>query len=230
MGLDGVELVQAVEMTFNIEIPNEVAENIITVGDMYNAVWDRVQIKLRIEPLRCKSALLFYETRRYFFKQFGVLKSDFMPDTLLEDIFPANDRRNQWKKMARELNWKIPGLTLSDAIKKNSVILTLLVAVVEIPLMMIKTPFGSHAFIYVMVGFFLFIFIRNFFKNSFGGMTVRTLIHDMVYLNFRNQLPTELHNRKEVEYLVRQIIMEKQGIEEHKLVPEARFVHDLGVE
>jgi acyl carrier protein len=38
MGLDVVELVMAVEEEFEVEIPNEVQEKLITVGDLADAV------------------------------------------------------------------------------------------------------------------------------------------------------------------------------------------------
>ena len=38
MGLDTVELVMAVEETFDIEIPNQVAPNLAVLGDLHNYV------------------------------------------------------------------------------------------------------------------------------------------------------------------------------------------------
>ena len=38
MGLDGVELVLAIEDSFGVEIPDEDAERIITVGDLNDYV------------------------------------------------------------------------------------------------------------------------------------------------------------------------------------------------
>ena len=43
MGLDGVELIMEVEKAFTIQIPDREAENILTVGDLYNSVWNHVE-------------------------------------------------------------------------------------------------------------------------------------------------------------------------------------------
>lgn len=43
MGLDTVELLMTVEKHFGISIPDQEAENIITVGDFHEAVWQHLQ-------------------------------------------------------------------------------------------------------------------------------------------------------------------------------------------
>lgn len=43
MGLDSVEILMKVEKPFGINIPDQEAEKIITVGDFHNSVWQRLQ-------------------------------------------------------------------------------------------------------------------------------------------------------------------------------------------
>jgi acyl carrier protein len=43
MGLDTVELLMEIERAFGIAIPDQQAEQIITVGDYYEVVWEHLQ-------------------------------------------------------------------------------------------------------------------------------------------------------------------------------------------
>lgn len=45
MGLDSVEILMEIEDSFGIEIPQHEAERICTVGDLYNAVWQKLEGK-----------------------------------------------------------------------------------------------------------------------------------------------------------------------------------------
>jgi len=43
MGLDSVDIIIKVEKSFGIRIPNREAEKICTVGDIHNAVWQKLE-------------------------------------------------------------------------------------------------------------------------------------------------------------------------------------------
>ncbi|MEQ8576408.1 MAG: hypothetical protein RIB63_20255, partial [Fulvivirga sp.] len=94
MGLDSVELVIEVEKTFNIAISDIEAEKIITVGDFYDVVWDKIKEN---ESDKCKSAILFYRCRAFFQEKYSVNRQDFKLDAKLDDIIPKTKRRAEWK-------------------------------------------------------------------------------------------------------------------------------------
>ena len=65
MGLDSVEILMKVEDTFGIKIPDQEAEQILTVGDFHNAVWRHLSGK---QTDKYKSQNLFYKLRKAFLK------------------------------------------------------------------------------------------------------------------------------------------------------------------
>lgn len=69
MGLDIVELIMRVEETFEIEIPDEEASELNTVGKLYQAILCR----LGFEDLqRCPSSAVFYQARHALMQMSGV--------------------------------------------------------------------------------------------------------------------------------------------------------------
>src|SRR5260370_42688860 len=74
MGLDGVEIIMRTEETFGIEIPDNVAQQILTPA----ALVDFVAAKVPMKPTEeCLSQQLFYRLRRGFRSQLKALSSTF---------------------------------------------------------------------------------------------------------------------------------------------------------
>lgn len=96
MGLDSIELVMEVEKAFDIRIPDQEAEKIRTVKDLYDVVWNHLS---RRHSDKCNSQLIFYKLRRYFIANFQLSKQSFSPDKLLDDLFPQANRRKEYIAM-----------------------------------------------------------------------------------------------------------------------------------
>lgn len=90
MGLDGVEILMAAEEKFGITICDEEAQNIRTVGDMYELVMSKVTLA---GDSSCLSQRAFHRLRRNAIACFGVNRRDFKLDTELDGIVPRQDRR-----------------------------------------------------------------------------------------------------------------------------------------
>lgn len=71
MGLDIIEILVKIEKTFGINIPNQEAEKIVTVGDFYNLVWHHLE---GCYSDKCKSQSLFYKLRQSFADTFKLPK------------------------------------------------------------------------------------------------------------------------------------------------------------
>jgi acyl carrier protein len=85
MGLDTVELVMAVEEHFEIEIPDDVARTLETVGLLHRFVVSELQ---RRSLLRVDDAAVFSELRDIICEQTGI-----EPDKIVTDAYFVRDLR-----------------------------------------------------------------------------------------------------------------------------------------
>ncbi len=112
MGLDTVELIMAIEEEFDLEISDEDAEKLVTVG----AIHDYVCAKLvergpnpdaSTQP--CASAHVFYLLRSALMEMHQS-RGEITPGTPLQSIFPGADPRDEWKSLQQRLGLKLPEL------------------------------------------------------------------------------------------------------------------------
>ncbi|RYY25810.1 MAG: hypothetical protein EOO04_11405 [Chitinophagaceae bacterium] len=109
MKVDNMELVGRIEHTFKIQIPESVAQKILTVGDMYDVVKNQVS---RETANYCLTQLFFYRLRNRIHETFGVPKAMIRQETLLDDIIPVKSRRKLWEKLAGSAETRFPNLVL----------------------------------------------------------------------------------------------------------------------
>jgi acyl carrier protein len=95
MGLNGVELVVAVEETFGISIPDSVASKMITPAMMISFVQQAVSS--RPERKACISQRAFHKVRASLMKATGVDRGDIAPDTPIRRLFSGPQRTEQWR-------------------------------------------------------------------------------------------------------------------------------------
>lgn len=107
MGLEGVELLIAVEEKFGITITDEDANALHTIGDILALVKRRLHENSGIS---CLSSHLFYALRRAFITQFGVTRRQVTLDAPLVGLLPSGDRRRQWQQLGEELGCSMPNL------------------------------------------------------------------------------------------------------------------------
>ncbi|MGJ8683081.1 MAG: phosphopantetheine-binding protein [Nonlabens sp.] len=110
MGLDSVELVMTFEETFGIIVPDEESENIITIQDMVDSVFEKIIIN---PSEKCLSQLVFYRIRNAF-ESFGNYKSVITPDSKISDLLSKTDLESDWDQLASKIGLKIPELVDID--------------------------------------------------------------------------------------------------------------------
>jgi acyl carrier protein len=117
MGLDAVEIVMEVEEAFGIQIPDNVAQQIETVGQLHKYVVQQTRGPKRQPgddvPARtdiCLTAATFYLLRRELCEQLGLDRRHVRPRVPLETLLPHGGRRHRWSKLARALNLRFPAL------------------------------------------------------------------------------------------------------------------------
>lgn len=92
MGLDGVELIMEVEEAFGINIPDEMATDMLTVQNMINYIADHVPTILQE---KCQTQQIYYKLRRAFCNLIPALIVDFRLQTKIKDVL----HRDQWPKI-----------------------------------------------------------------------------------------------------------------------------------
>lgn len=117
MGLDGVEIVMRTEATFGIEIPDEIAQQILTPAALVDFVAANVPLKPTDD---CLSQQLFYRVRRGFRSQLKALSSRLDLDTPLKEILHKDQWPQVWEAIRTEVGqpeWPVsiswPGLLSS---------------------------------------------------------------------------------------------------------------------
>lgn len=115
MGLDVVELVMEVEDAFDISIPDDDFEEIMTVGDLHDYIVKRrcVEDPDRNEPTRpnvCLTAMAFVRIRSVLVSKLGIERSTIRPETGITDMLPRSNRRLQWRQLQDALPWNLPAL------------------------------------------------------------------------------------------------------------------------
>src|SRR5262245_50937116 len=93
MGLDGVEFVMAVEEAFQIAIPDEAAQQMLTLFDVVTYVYGRVGSE---QGHGCAEQRAFYRLRHASMKVFAQPRKAIRPPARWDAILPPRQRRHNW--------------------------------------------------------------------------------------------------------------------------------------
>jgi len=107
------ELVFELEESFGIEIPEDQASDIVTVGDLYAVLLLATASRTR-NPKACLSARVFRSLRRHLLLHSSdspsALAGRFSPSTPLLEALPRTRRREALERMADDLLIRLPPL------------------------------------------------------------------------------------------------------------------------
>jgi acyl carrier protein len=227
MGLDGVELIMAVEEKFGIEIADEEAQNVLTPRILY----ELVEKKIRTIPTElCHSQRGFYILRRAFRAQFATNRKAFRPGVALDSLVPRQDRRRHWEELKRNLgalNW--PKLKFPRVASFG-----IFAAILIVAGWTYSWARGSEGLILaslsIGVSALVIIPLAAPLRTSLAGQTVGSLSNFLVTSNSFLVAPmADAWTRESIRLQIRKIIVEQLGIS-----PDfsdcASFVEDLGVD
>lgn len=110
MGLDSVELIMTIEDKFGISIPDAECEQILTVQQMADSVFEKIKLK---PNEKCLSQIVFYKIRRAF-EKFGNEKQNITLNTKMSDLLNKADLKNDWTRLGIRIGLKIPDLVDLD--------------------------------------------------------------------------------------------------------------------
>lgn len=233
MGLDSVEILMKVEKTFGINIPDQEAEKIITVGDFHNSVWQHLEGKYTD---KCKSQGLFYSLRKSVIDTFEVSKQEYKLNRRINDIFPSKQRRQVYFRFANANNLKLPGLVLT---KPWSIFLTsfgfiTILGGLSLSIILINFfDYSNWTILIPLASIILTYFVSNVLqpkRTVIEQTSVREFTEKVLALNYATLSQANGNNRKEVESVINNIIADMAGLELNEVTPEKKISDDLGID
>ncbi len=107
MGLDSVALLMDIEEHFDISIPNNEAENIYTIQNLSDCVYNHITI---IPSDKCISQVLFYRLRNILKDILKVDKEVIKLYSRLDELIPSGNKERIWERIESDLNLNLPKL------------------------------------------------------------------------------------------------------------------------
>ena len=248
MGLDGVELIMAVEEEFSVEISDANAEKIRTPQDLIDIIC--AKMAAADKPGRvCQSQHSFYRLRRALCTQTGQPRKTVTPATPLTDLLPVDMRDPSWRKLREAVQaeeWpspvRSPGAVRATA---NLVCLSsILLSFVIVPggwtrgkgdpePLLVGMCDGSFmmARIVALVGAAIFLAIVAMLVTRPLRRYLPTKVKRVGDLAkfIRKRDPERILSREQVAEKVRELVLEQLGISADKYREDADFVKDFGM-
>ena len=233
MGLDGVELVMAVEEKFGISITDEEATKALTVGDLKRLV----TAKLDVAPADgCLTQRAFHLVRKNAMTEFGILRRNLRPDTTLKTVVPQSTRRKSWRNFQDALGVaELPELVRPQIVNLTITILVLSGIVVPV---WYGAVHGQHFGSWIAFGVALGALVgwgsarlTKSMKTEFraGHDRVGDLARFLVanYPERIGKARTGKWTDEEIASLLREIIIDQLGVTSFD--DNSRFVQDLHI-
>lgn len=233
MGLDSVEILMEVEDAFGINIPDKVAEKILTVGDFHEVVWERMRER---DSTKCKSQLLFYRFRKAVHTAFDYPHQQVLPGSSPELIIPLSNRREAYFSLQNSLQLQLPRLVLNAFWGKIQMwfgLVAILGSLVVAWSLMHYFSYGNWILLLPVIGAVATWGLSELLEPRrvvIGSPTVRDFIQQTLALNLGTLMISEGTNRKEMEQIINQIIAFKSGLDIGEITPEKKIGDDLGID
>ncbi|MBI5723647.1 MAG: acyl carrier protein [Planctomycetes bacterium] len=159
---DSAELIVRVEDCFGIKISDKEALEIYTIGELFKLVLRKLGQKPGPNDLTraCLTARTFYRLRLGLlgFKHCEGMR--IRPDTPIEQVLPAKNRRKLWPELAKNIGLKLPRLRRSAGIRKLVIPLCIIWIVAGWQIVRLVFP----------AGFYPSPSVEIFFAITFSGL------------------------------------------------------------
>jgi hypothetical protein len=216
MGLDGVELILAVEDAFQIELSDAEAGGAYTVGDLYELVVGKLGTE---GSTGCVTSVAFYRTRRALSEVCGYPRREIRPKTILKDVLTGRD---QWHAVERASGLRLPERVFGPWHLGG--VMTISVAV--------GVWCGWHwwtGLVWLATVGVLLRATRSFASVRARIVTVGDLAREVGALN-HGRLTRRGWNGDEVWESLCQVIVSQTGLDRARITRDAAIVADLGIE
>jgi len=225
MGLDTVELLLAVEDTFQIHIEDEEAGRVATVDDLHQLVLSKL-----VGPSACLTSIAFYRTRRAFVDSLGIDRHQVRTWTLLELLLPREGRREKWRRIQSRLKLKLPHLAHPAWMQILSIFVG--ASLTAVPAMYAGIR-GIWLIALGLIGFFIGLFLPQLapwlasdFPND--DITIGDLARDVLAANYK-QLAAEVGgaSKRDVWETLCRVIVDQTGVDKELVKPGAFLAETL---
>lgn len=115
MGLDGVELIMALEDEFGIEIPDRDLADVRTVGDLHALI--TAKLAAVAAGGGCPTSAAFYYLRAGLVTATGRERRSITPDSRLSELLPRAGRRRRWRQVLETAGVYLPPLRFPRAVE-----------------------------------------------------------------------------------------------------------------
>jgi acyl carrier protein len=233
MGLDGVELIMAVDDRFAIAIGDDEASRIRTVGDL------ELLIHRKLPPAAsevCLSSFAFHRLRTALRRLFGIARSELKPQSSLADLLPREGRRRAWASLAENLNWHLPDLCRNRILEGGLLagfLSVIPVAIVSTRLGFIPKPIAWVVGLAVLPGQWVAYRVTRPLAVHLPAQcrTVGQATQTVLAMNFgRIAADRQSWSEEELWRSLCDTVVDQLGVDPDSVTREARFIEDLRVD
>jgi len=221
MGLDGLEILTAVEDEFRIAIPEALVTRFVTVGDLVDHVYSRMK---RDQADVCPSQRGFYVVRKELTALLGVPRANIAPDTELDVLLPARDRTRSWDLLGKRLQFEG-----SDWPSLQRPMWMSLVVFVIVPVVTFVALFGCLAHLVTLFWTVVAMVGGAVFTSRWRRRFPRRMRKVKDLIRFPGTLDDRVWTRDEVFLAIRRIVAQHLVIEPQRVRLDARWIDDLGL-
>ncbi|MGA2544862.1 MAG: hypothetical protein ABSG78_25205 [Verrucomicrobiota bacterium] len=242
MGLDGVEIVMAVEEAFDITLLDKETEKVRTPGDLIELVMAKVG---RSDVAVCLTQRAFHRWRRAFLSELSLRRSDFRLDVTTEKLLPLPTRKTVLARIAHQAGVAKPPDLERPGWLINSLLASSVAAAIAVSIALSHSPatktvglnlirefnwvIGVVAgFCVLRIGFLVTKQMATTFPPRLR--TVEGLTRWLVANNPKLvEGPPGQWSREQVAEKVREIVIDQFGLKIENYREEARFIEDFGM-
>jgi acyl carrier protein len=225
MGLDGVELVMAIEEEFKIAISDAEASESDTVGKVVGVVHSRLR---HSEDEPCPSQHGFYVVRKHLMDQLGLPRSAVKPESKLDDLVPDDNRRSTWQKLIQSLTGEDNFSAALVRPRWLSGIVMLLVPGIIFAISLKWIPLGFFWLGFIPAAFVAYLGDKATFRWKTRFPSAFSQVKDLI--QFVKTLDCGVWSHEQVFGKVRDIAVEILGVKPEQVRLESHWVNDLGMD
>ena len=232
MGLDTVELMIEVEQAFDVQIPDDRAGEMYTVGDVYDFILecqsDSESSSESMSPGKvCLSAATFFSIRKALASEVDNRARRLRPRAKVEQTIPLKSRRVVWSKLQKSLDLKLPRLRRSAWIVACLTVLTTPSVQQRLgPHLAALAAFGSLAPLGLLASRVTLPFAVHTRPewSTFRGLSQLLLAHNYARLSRR----FNTRDPADVWQALQTIVVDQLGVQPEQVTKQALLIEDLG--